>query len=91
MDKATLVAACITGPLWVLMFEEIGNGVMDAWLSMERNGELDNLSKKEKADRLIKLLSWFQGDQDVEPIAPAPVHTPKKMKFGGMGAPSSQQ
>lgn len=55
---------------WIItgfQLQELGGGVMDAWMSVERNGELDGLSKSEKASVLISMLERIA---DREPVKP---------------------
>ena len=42
--------------------QEIGGGIIDAWLGMEENGELKHLSKDEKAQILINMLDRISGN-----------------------------
>ena len=48
------------------LLEELGNGVMDAWLAMERNGELEGMSKAERADKLSGFLRNVSGLSPVQ-------------------------
>ena len=41
--------------------QELGGGIVEAWLSMERDGELNDKSKAEKAEILIHMLERVSG------------------------------
>ena len=82
---------------WIIasyQMQELGGGVVDAWLSVERNGELDGLTRAEKSQVLISMLERISGTQ-TEPAIPEKIKsedkTEKKQEPPSAGIPDLVQ
>ena len=51
------------------MVQELGGGVIDAFQSMERNGELEGMDTKERAEVLISMLERISGKPVNKPVS----------------------
>ena len=65
------------------LFSELGHGVMESWLAMDREGRFGHMTAREKADWLVNQLqnvSWQEENRQptktVPPITPAPAPEP---------------
>ena len=71
------------------MVQELGGGVIDAFLSMESNGELEGMSAQQRAEVLIKKLQLVSGttriktteaEQEAPPVVQSAEESPKPKK-----------
>ena len=70
---------------WVIagfQLQELGGGVVETWLALEKNGELAGMTKTQKARVLCELLERLEKLETAEPVKiranpPAPKKTAK--------------
>ena len=64
------------------LLEELGGGVLNAWVAMEQNGELANLTRSERSQKIVTLLGNITGAAPVatSQAKPEPEQKPEPKK-----------
>ncbi|MGI9277850.1 MAG: hypothetical protein ACR2PT_23755 [Endozoicomonas sp.] len=75
------------------LVSELGHGILESWLAMERDGHTRGMSQKQKAQRLIELLqrtNWESSlpAETAPPVAPGVVSVPVSVSVPDLGAKS---
>ena len=68
---------------WVIagfQLQELGGGILETWLALEKNGELSGMSKKERARVFIHLLNRLDTLETKTPQQPIQQRPPAKPK-----------